>query len=160
PRVFFCRYTAPMSLRLLIPLLAAAWAVPAAAADYLPELQAAARAQHLSEAPEWRALLHYDRDHLGSGFTSEAVTPAFFLAKDGRHDPAAELDAPLAAFFAPPPPDDPDDSAQCLFIARYQWLKSELHFDATQLLERPCPAFEHWYAAIDPGSVVLIFPAA
>ena len=150
-----------MSLRPLIFLaLAAAWTLPAGAADYLPELQASARAQHLAEAPEWRALLHYDADLLGRGYTSEAVTPAFFLAEDGRHDPWAELDATLAAFFTPPPPDDPDASPQCLFIARYQWLKSELHFDPARLPERPCPAFEHWYAAIDPGSVVLIFPAA
>ena len=149
-----------MPLRPLVLLaLAAAWALPAAADSYLPELQTAARRAHLAEAPEWRALLHYDEDLLGAGVTSEAVTPAFFLAKDGRHDPQAELDATLAAFFAPQP-DDPDSAAQCLFIARYQWLKSELSFDPARLPNRPCPAFDHWYAAIDPGSVVLIFPAA
>ena len=144
---------------LILFALATAWALPAAAADYLPELQAEARTRHLSDAPEWHALLHYDADPLGPGYTSEAVTPAFFLAKDGRHDPQAELAATLDAFFTPPS-GNPDNSPQCLFIARYQWLKSELHFDPVRLPERPCPAFEHWYAAIDPGSVVLIFPAA
>lgn len=149
-----------MSLHLLLPALAAAWVLPAAAGDYLPELQAAARTAHLADAPEWRALLHYHADRLGSGVTSEAATPAFFLAADGRHDPTAELDATLAAFFTPPQAEAPDDSPQCLFIARYQWLKSELHFDPARLPEQPCPAFEHWYSTIDPGSVVLIFPAA
>src|SRR5512146_2872027 len=125
-----------MHLRHLIFALAAAWTVPAAAGDYLPELQAAAHASRLADAPEWHALLHYHADLLGPGYTSEAATPAFFLAKDGRHDPQAELDATLAAFFAPPPPDAPDDSPQCLFIARYQWLKSELGFDPARLPER------------------------
>src|SRR6201999_533505 len=62
---------------------------PASADDYLATLKSAAHAQGLQDAPEWRALLHHQ------GGSSEAVTPGFFLAVDGAHDPAAELDATL-----------------------------------------------------------------
>src|SRR5579859_8039757 len=133
-----------LSLLLLLPF------VSAHADDYLTGLTAAAHAQHLQDAPEWRALLHY------RGVASEALTPAFFLAADGAHEPAAELDATLAAFFTPAA--DADAAAQCRFVARYRWLKEELHFDAARLPERDCPAFAKWYADIDPGSLVLVFP--
>lgn len=135
-----------LSLLLLLPYTAAH------ADDYLAGLRAVAHSRDLARAPEWRALLHY------RGHTSEAVTPDFFLAPDGAEDPAAELDATLAAFFAPGT--DADSSAQCRFVARYRWLKQELAFDPLRLPERRCPAFGKWYAGIDPGSLVLVFPAA
>ena len=135
-----------LSLILLLPSTAAH------ADDYLAGLRAAAHARGLAQAPEWRALLHYH----GNG--SEAVTPDFFLASHGAQDPAAELDATLAAFFTPAA--DADASAQCRFVARYRWLKQELGFDPARLAELACPAFDKWYAGIDPGSLVLVFPAA
>lgn len=133
-------------LLLLIALLSS---TAASADDYLSDLEAQARAQHLAQAPEWRALLHYH------GHDSEVVTAGFFLARDGRHDPAAELDATLAAFL-----DTADPAAQCRFVARYRWLKEQLQFDPARLRDRDCPAFAKWYAGIDPGALVLVFPAA
>jgi len=141
-----------MSRLFLILLIALLPVTAASADDYLSSLEAAAQTQRLGDAPEWRALLHY------RGHASEVVTPDFFLAADGRHDPAAELGATLAAFFAPAM--DADASAQCRFVARYHWLKEQLHFDVARLPERQCPAFTRWYAGIDAGDLVLVFPAA
>ncbi|MDE2196635.1 MAG: DUF4105 domain-containing protein, partial [Gammaproteobacteria bacterium] len=134
-----------------------AWAADQA---YLQQLTREAGQRQLQAAPEWRALLHYKADLLGGGYTSEAVTPGFFLAAGGRTHPGAELRATLASFFAAPAPGDPDAGSQCRFIARYRWLKQELHFDPARLPQTPCPHFDAWYRAIDPDRLVLIFPAA
>lgn len=128
-------------------------------ADYAAQLIESAETQHLQDASEWHALLHYQPDWLGHGYTSEAVTPAFFLAPEGRKDPRLELEATIRSFFATPA-SSTDDSSQCLFIARYHWLKQKLRFDTQRLTEYPCPSFDHWYATINPSTLVLIFPSA
>ena len=61
---------------------------------YLDELLRQAVELRLSDAREWHLLLHY-RENLWKGFTSEADGPAFFLAPNGKTDPAAELEATL-----------------------------------------------------------------
>ena len=63
---------------------------------YLDELLRQAVELRLSDAREWHLLLHY-RENLWKGFTSEADGPAFFLASNGKTDPAAELEATHAA---------------------------------------------------------------
>ena len=62
-------------------------------APALAQLQAEARAQDLAATRQWQALVHYERDWRGEGVHSTVVTDWFFLAPDGRRDPAAELDA-------------------------------------------------------------------
>ncbi|MFA5138995.1 MAG: DUF4105 domain-containing protein [Elusimicrobiota bacterium] len=98
----------------------------------------------MSEAPQWRLLLHADR----SG-KSEAEGDAFFLSPDGARDPEAELGATLASFFS---------DGQCRFTARYAWLKEALAFDASRLPEQACPDFQEWRG--DPESLSLIFADA
>lgn len=148
-------------MRLIAALLCLSLFCPVAGAAnaYLDELLTAAARRHLAASAEWHALLHYRRNLFG-GYTSEAITPSFFLSPDGRGDPAAELRATLASFFAPPPANRPDDASQCRFIARYDWLRRELHFDPARLPPRPCPEFQRWYRAIHPGRLVLVYPAA
>ena len=125
-------------------------------------LQAQARSRGLAQSPTWRALLHYRSDRIGGGSTSLADQPDFFLAPGGKTDPDAELDATLAAFFAPA-----DAIArvgqhpQCSFAARFAWLASELDFDAAQLTRQPCRELATWRATIGrTEGVSLIFPEA
>lgn len=125
-------------------------------------LQARARSLDLAQSPIWRALLHYRPNRFGDGVTSLADQPDFFLAQDGKTNPEAELDATLAAFFAPA-----DAIArvgqhpQCAFPARYAWLASALDFDAAQLAHHPCRELATWRATIGPTEgVSLIFPEA
>jgi len=134
--------------------------LPATAADdYLAELTAKARSLHLAEARAWHVLRH-DRPRLLGGFESEVDGADFFLAPGGKRDPEAELEATLAAFFAPDPADPNVQHPQCRFIARYTWLKAELGFDPARLPPQPCPRFTAWMKAIRPDTVVLVFPAA
>ncbi len=128
----------------------------------LDALQARARAQGLARSPTWHALLHYRPNRFGGGVTSLADQSDFFFAPGGRTDPEAELDATLAAFFAPA-----DAIArvgqhpQCAFPARYAWLASELDFAAAQLVHEPCRELATWRATIGRAAgVSLIFPEA
>jgi hypothetical protein len=127
---------------------------------YLVKLQKAASDQRLWERRQWQVLLHYRPRRLGGGVESQVDDAAFFLSPSGKFDPRAELDATLAGFFAPPDPEEGTEPLQCKFIARYQWLKQELGFDAEYLPEYACPQFEDWLAEMDPEAVTLVFPVA
>lgn len=131
------------------------------APPYVEEIVARARAQALAQSATWRALLHYQSELWHPTPASLADGGDFFLAPNGATDAQAELDATLRAFFAPA-----DASArgrehpQCVFVARYRWLRRALAFDAARLPEQPCPKFEAWRAAIAPVSATLVFPEA
>jgi len=128
----------------------------AAEPSYLEELTARARSLRLSGERKWVKLLHYRP--AGPGWRSEADGGGFFLAPGGRTDPAAELEADLAAFFAPEPPKG--QHPQCRFPARYHWLKERLSFDPARLPERACPDFEAWRDAIGAEAVSVVFASA
>jgi Domain of unknown function (DUF4105) len=120
----------------------------------------------LAERRAWLDLGHYRPDLLGPGYTSLIDSRAFFNAERGKTDPQAELEATLAAFFAPPVQDsesegvEPRQHPQCAFVARYRWLRATLAFDPARLPEQSCPQFAAWLAEIAPERVTLVFPAA
>ncbi|MCO6412833.1 MAG: DUF4105 domain-containing protein [Thiogranum sp.] len=115
------------------------------------------RQKQLWTARYWRVLGHYRPDRLGAGYTSEIDDPAFFLAADGKGNPAAELQATLDAMLSPLP--EGDRHAQCRFPARYQWLREQLDLDRL-VAARDCPEYGTWRTTINAGSVTLVFPAA
>jgi hypothetical protein len=128
---------------------------------YADELIAEAQARDLVHSATWLALLHYERTFWHRTPASLADSPDFFLAANGATDPQAELAATLRAFFAPPDVTVRGrEHPQCVYVARYGWLRQQLHFDPQRLLEQPCPKFDAWRAAIHPTSVTLIFPEA
>src|SRR5690606_31475423 len=115
------------------------------------ELVDRARAERLAVRRAWFDLGHYRPDLLGQGHTSLIDSTAFFNAERGKTDPQAELEATLAAFFAPPgraaagtDGQEAGQHPQCAFVARYRWLKAALDFDPARLPEQPCPAFAEW----------------
>jgi hypothetical protein len=126
---------------------------------YLAELVAGAHTQQLSRTREWLVLVHYRKTMIG-GMASEADGADFFLAPDGKRNPESELEATLAAFFAPPVADPMVLHPQCRFVARYAWLNARLGFDPSRLPPQDCPRFRTWMTALNPESVTLIFPSA
>ena len=146
--------------RILLLLILLPLAVSAADNPYLRELVAQARDKHLAQRPEWLDLLHYKPYPYRPGQRSLADDPGFFNAPDGKTDAAAELEATLAAFFSGVQETDTVQNPQCRFIARYHWLKGELHFDPERLPEQPCRRFNQWRTSLDPHEVTLVFPAA
>ncbi|MDH3452026.1 MAG: DUF4105 domain-containing protein [Gammaproteobacteria bacterium] len=130
----------------------------AAGDGYLRGLVERADALRLAEHPQWLALLHYV-PRRGARHASEADDPRFFLSERGKHDPAAELEATLAAFFSTRTVPERGEPVQCAFIARYRWLRGVLGSDVGRLGEPRCDRFERWYRAIDAHSLTLVFPA-
>ena len=137
------------------------WA-PGARADaaYLADLQQRAAEAHLAERRDWQVLLHYRSNALGDGVTSDADDPRFFLAPEGKTDPAAELAATLAAFFSTEPVGANPQPAQCAFVARYAWLRHELGFDSRRLPEHSCEAYSRWKAELDAETATFVFTSA
>ncbi len=144
----------------LLILLWQPLAVSAADNTYLKELVEHARRENLAQRPEWLNLLHYKPYGYWAGMRSLADDPAFFNAPSGKTDAAAELEATLASFFSTAEETDKAQNPQCRFIARYHWLKKELHFDPARLPEQPCRRFYQWRASLDPHEITLVFPAA
>jgi hypothetical protein len=116
-----------------------------------------ARAAGLDRHPLWLRLVHYARD-AGGTMKSRADSDQFFLAREGKTDPAAELAATVAALLAPVGA-VPDEHAACRFPARAEWLAETLRIDAAQKPTPRCEKFDRWLAEIAPRSVTLVFAA-
>ena len=115
-----------------------------------------ARELGLGKQPAWHRLLLYKSRSLGR-FASQVDGADFFLAPHGKYDPAAELEATLAAFFVPLTPGEEDKHALCKFPARRLWLESQLHFTADLLHPPTCPALERYVAEVDVASATFVY---
>lgn len=111
-----------------------------------------AEEQQLSQHESWYALLHYKRETLLQHFVSQADDDRFFLHKNGRTDADAELRANIKAFFRGPQ----SGHAQCLFPARWWWLKQQLDIPTTYDVH--CPQFEAYMGRISHDKLFLVFP--
>ncbi|OGR89509.1 MAG: hypothetical protein A3J74_02325 [Elusimicrobia bacterium RIFCSPHIGHO2_02_FULL_57_9] len=138
--------------------LACAWRYSSGQSDinYPAALNQQAARRRLWSDPYWRLLLRYRRTWRFA-LRSETPSAEFFLARDGRNNPEAELKATLEAFFEP---GSGDRQAQCRFPARYAWLKSRLSFDTNRLEEKRCPGFESWRQSLEPESATVVFASA
>ncbi|WP_273207298.1 DUF4105 domain-containing protein [Marinobacter subterrani] len=104
--------------------------------------------------PAWLTLIHYQPDAFGDGYTSQADDPAFFLSKNGKHSPRAELAATLEAIQQPA---GGDDHARCQFPARTAWLRQTLDLS---LPEIDCPSYQQWSDTLNTETVTLVFAAS
>ena len=104
--------------------------------------------------PAWLTLIHYQPDRFGSGYTSQADDPAFFLSENGKHSPRAELKATLDAIQKD---GEGDDHALCRFPARATWLSQQLDLS---LPEIECPGFQEWSETLNTETVTLVFAAS
>jgi hypothetical protein len=122
----------------------------------LPALRARLRAERLAEERGWLTLGHYVRGPLG--WKSEADGADFFRARGGQRDPAAELDATLAALFEDTTPrtDELKDPA-CRFPARLRFLRERLGIGEDVLPTRPCPRYQDFRRRVSPVGVTVVF---
>ena len=154
-----CLYIALLLFILLVfsPLPADAGGPPENA--YLVELIDKGLQTRLAGEREWHLLLHY-RENLFGGHTSEQDDPGFFMSPHGKTDPQAELDATLKQFFSEKLVGRSNQPAQCAFIARYHWLREQLHFDDSRMPKLACERFDRWFNDFEAHSITLIFPSA
>lgn len=103
----------------------------------------------------WLKLLHYAPDSSSpSGYRSAIHNDAFFLSPSGATDPQAEFEATLQAFVQTPGT-DVDEHAQCLFPARFIWIRQRTEPSAFAALE--CAAFNAWNRGNRIDSISLVY---
>lgn len=101
----------------------------------------------------WKKILHYKNDK------SQVDGEKFFLAKEGKTNPEAELKATIEAF------KDPNAKVgwfnyhpQCVFRERYEFLKSQGLLNDVPVVA--CPVFDEWKQGLNAESVTLIFSSS
>ncbi|MBL4882249.1 MAG: DUF4105 domain-containing protein [Oleispira sp.] len=110
--------------------------------------------EDISAMQQWQHLLHF-RSHSLLGFMeSENDTDSFFISPAGKTDLRAELIAEVALFALNDQLDN--QSLQCRFPARYQWLK-QFHSNWQDQL---CSDLLVWKNEIDAHKLTVIFPAS
>jgi len=109
-----------------------------------------AKETKLHEERYWHILLHYR--HTLFGIESQIDDPDFFLAPDGKTNPASEMEETIAILFQP----DTDAAKQyaCRYGARFAWLKSKLGVAPGLYGDRICREIEN----LPIESASLIFP--
>jgi hypothetical protein len=121
--------------------------------DIVKTAQQQADELQLSQHETWFALLHYKRETVLRQFISQVDDERFFLDKSGKTDAEAELKANIKAFFKNPE----SGHAQCLFPARWWWLKQQL--DLADIYDVPCQKLDVFMARISHDKLFLAFPS-
>lgn len=143
-------------LRRLLPLMFSA-ALAAADPYQAGELQGQAIRLGLANDLEWLTLLHVEPTWYGVR-RSLVDDPAFFLAADGKRDPAAELAATIAGLLEPVQPGT--KHAVERFPARTAYLVRRLGLDAARLPMAHSEEFEEAFRGLGPRSASIAFPTA
>jgi len=128
----------------------------ASAVSSVDEALRLAEGKSLHADPYWKILLHYRETY--TGWKSLVDDPQFFLSPEGKHDPRAELQATIRAFYEQC--DNSTRHAACRFVGRYTWISGQLAPEGVTLPSVDCQAFNNMMRQINPKAVTLIFPAA
>ena len=115
----------------------------------------------LHESPQWLALGHY-RPRAFGGYESLVDDPGFFLHKEGKRNPGAELEATILALLDPrvmdPSAPADDTHAACRYPARRKWLARSMALGETDLPVPVCAELEEYLESVSPRSATLVFP--
>ena len=109
---------------------------------------------NLHQHPAWLTLVHYQPNHFGDGYTGQADDSDFFLSKNGKNSPQAELKATLEAITRP---GGGNDHARCRFPARDRWLRQQLDLPREPV---DCPDYAKWTEDLNTETVTLVFAAS
>jgi hypothetical protein len=110
--------------------------------------------QKISAMQQWQHLLHYRSHSILGTMESENDSQIFFISAAGKTDLYAELMAEIPLFSMQDQLDN--ESLQCRFPARYQWLKQFY----PNWVDQPCSELSVWKNEIDAHKLTLIFPAS
>jgi len=144
-----------------LPLLASANASEGAGDPaYLAQVLNRVDSEKIFERTAWHRLLFIRKEWIG-GPKGMFDDPAFYLAGPaGKTDPRLEMIGSLKAFFAPEIMQVGKEQArhpQCVFPARWSWLKKNLNLDTARFPERPCPEVARFLKFADYERVSLVF---
>lgn len=110
----------------------------------------------IAESKQWSHLLHYRKHPFTGRYISQNDSPNFFLAENGKSSLLAELKTDLQQFLISGVADN--QSAQCQFPARYNWLKQQL--PELSFVDQSCSELEEWRAQLSAEYLTLVFPAS
>lgn len=102
-----------------------------------------------SVSPSWLSMVHYKKNLFGN-YQSSMDTESFFLSKNGKYNPRAELKATIKLF------NSTDTKKKCLFPARYKLLAK--HFSLKPFPK--CKELNKFYSDIQPAGVSILFTDA
>ncbi len=135
--------------------------------DYVEHLVAAAKKRRLAFSTMWLRLGHYKKSSYSDDYTSEADGALFFMAKDGKHNPEAELTETLRGFFHDPYAYDKKlkgaeafgeiQHPACRFPARLAYLTEQLDIDIARIPVQACPRLAKFWQQMSPKSASFIF---
>jgi len=111
-----------------------------------------AKRLNLSQHETWLALLHYKRETVFRNVISQVDDDKFFFHPEGKTDAKAELISSINAFFEGPQ----SGHAQCLFPARWWWLKQQVNLGDDYDVR--CPHLEAFMRRVAHDKLVLVFP--
>ena len=120
----------------------------------LEEVLAKAHEKNLSSTLQWKALLHYKQSLWG--LKSQADGLEFFLAKDGKTNPQAELDAYLISLFNEKVEGGSDWHPYCRFPARARFFEKELG-TSLNFFKLNCSKFDEFEKKLSAQAVSLVF---
>jgi len=106
----------------------------------------------LSQHETWLALLHYKRGTVFRNVISQVDDDRFFFHAEGKRDAKAELISSINAFFE----ESQSGHAQCLFPARWWWLKKQVNLGNDYDVR--CPQLEAFMRRVAHDKLVLVFP--
>lgn len=123
------------------------------------EVVAQALQLKLDQDQQWWNLLNYRRDFFWEK-QSQADSPLFFFAKDGKTSPRDELTEYIRAVFNPEvlrkaPDADLKERAQCVFPGRLLYLKSKM--PGVVWPSVTCQRFENFRGILDAHSATYVF---
>jgi len=110
-----------------------------------------AKSSGFENSDKWLKLVHYQKSAFG-GFVGTIKNNSFYLSKEGRKNPKAELQATIDLF-----ENKGNEEKKCLFPARFSVLKKE------GLINKnfpKCEEFEKFKDDLKPSGVTLLFTDA
>ncbi len=125
-----------------------------------PQAVERAESLKLAEERQWLLLGHYKKTIFGS-WKSQISDAKFFVSREGRTDPKAELNSLLAVLYSPAPSAEFDLDPRCQFPARLHWLKTELKLTDLNEDEDPilknCAMYRRFRSVIKADSLSFVF---
>ncbi|MDM1246715.1 DUF4105 domain-containing protein [Acinetobacter sp. R933-2] len=111
--------------------------------------QQLAEQKQLYKQTAWQRLLYANAQG-----QSEVRYDGFFLSPHGKSDLKQEINANIAALFEPAAV---NQSIQCRFPARSQWLIQQLEISKAALAHADCAELDEWMGQIKPYKATLIY---
>ncbi|WP_227431076.1 DUF4105 domain-containing protein [Psychrobacter sp. I-STPA6b] len=121
-----------------------------------------AQQRQLGAEPTWRRLLYLSTSTNQKKVQQQQaqlaeLTPSFFVSSQGMLAPQEELEAMLTHMFSVQDIQRGNDSVQCRFPARTQWLRTQLQISSDELPQADCQEFKAWLSQIQPYQLSVVF---